>query len=78
MRTASKVRPYPDPEQSVMLSRTFGCIRVVWNRTLAHARARYALDKTSTPQRESDAALTEQPRAPPAARAPRKRPKAHP
>jgi transposase len=48
MRTAYKVRPYPDPEQAVMLSRTFGCVRVVWNRTLAARHARFALDKTST------------------------------
>ncbi|MFG1953492.1 helix-turn-helix domain-containing protein [Micromonospora sp. NPDC048830] len=26
---------YPTPEQAVVLNRTFGCVRVVWNRTLA-------------------------------------------
>lgn len=58
MRTAYKVRAYPDPEQAAMLSRTFGCVRVVWNRTLAARHARYALDKTSTSYRDTDAALT--------------------
>jgi putative transposase len=64
MGTAHKVRAYPDPEQSVMLSRTFGCVRVVWNRTLAARHARYALDKTSTPYRATDAALTAMKRDP--------------
>jgi transposase len=41
MRTAYKCRAYPDPDQAAMLSRTFGCVRVVWNRTLA---ARHAWD----------------------------------
>ncbi|MCK0090012.1 helix-turn-helix domain-containing protein, partial [Rhodococcus sp. F64268] len=34
MRTAYKVRAYPDPEQSALLRRTFGCVRVVWTKTL--------------------------------------------
>src|ERR687895_561000 len=41
MRTAYKCRAYPDPEQAAMLARTFGCVRVVWNRTLAWRHARY-------------------------------------
>ena len=35
MRTAYKCRAYPDPDQQAILARTFGCVRVVWNRTLA-------------------------------------------
>jgi putative transposase len=35
VRTAYKCRAYPDTEQASGLNRTFGCIRVVWNRTLA-------------------------------------------
>ena len=35
MRTAYKCRAYPAPGQASVLSRTFGCVRVVWNRTLA-------------------------------------------
>ncbi|HEX5289245.1 MAG TPA: RNA-guided endonuclease TnpB family protein [Streptosporangiaceae bacterium] len=58
MRTAYKVRAYPDPEQASVLNRTFGCVRVVWNRTLAERHARYQAEGTSTSYRESDAALT--------------------
>lgn len=58
MRTAYKVRAYPDPEQAAMLNRTFGCVRVVWNRTLADRHARYQAEGKSTSYRESDAALT--------------------
>ena len=35
VRTAYRCRAYPDAEQQAVLSRTFGCVRVVWNRTLA-------------------------------------------
>jgi putative transposase len=41
-----------------MLSRTFGCVRVVWNRTLAARHTRYATEGKSTSYRETDAALT--------------------
>src|SRR5271166_5524564 len=58
MRTAYKVRAYPDLEQAAILSRTFGCVRVVWNRTLAGRHARYQTEGKSTSYRESDAALT--------------------
>jgi putative transposase len=37
VRTASKCRAYPDLEQAIVLNRTFGCIRVVWKRTLVNA-----------------------------------------
>ena len=58
MRTAYRVRAYPDPEQAAVLNRTFGCVRVVWNRTLATRQARYATEHTSTSYRDTDAALT--------------------
>lgn len=57
MRTAYKVRAYPDAEQAAMLSRTFGCVRLVWNKTLAARQARYTTRGESTPYREADAAL---------------------
>jgi putative transposase len=41
-----------------MLNRTFGCVRVVWNRTLAARRQRYATEGTSTSYAETDRALT--------------------
>jgi putative transposase len=58
MRAAYKVRAYPDPEQAAILARTFGCVRVVWNRTLAARHARYQAEGKGTSYRESDAALT--------------------
>jgi putative transposase len=41
-----------------MLNRTFGCVRVVWNRTLAARRERYATEGVSTSYAETDRALT--------------------
>ncbi len=41
-----------------MLNRTFGCVRVVWNRTLAARQARWHLEGGSTSCAESDRALT--------------------
>jgi putative transposase len=42
----------------VVLNRTFGCVRVVWNRTLAARRARWHLKGKATSYAESDRALT--------------------
>jgi putative transposase len=64
MRMAYKCRAYPDPNQQVMLARTFGCIRVVWNRTLAARHARWATERKGTSYRETDAALTVMKRSP--------------
>src|SRR5919108_3112068 len=64
MRTAFKCRAYPDPEQAATLARTFGCIRVVWNRTLAARHARYATQGKATSYRETDVALTAMKRLP--------------
>jgi putative transposase len=41
-----------------MLNRTFGCVRVVWNRTLAARRERYVAEGTSTSYAETDRALS--------------------
>ncbi|GAB2808220.1 hypothetical protein GCM10022221_01880 [Actinocorallia aurea] len=41
VRSAFKCRAYPDPEQEAVLNRTFGCVRLVWNQTLAERHARY-------------------------------------
>ena len=41
-----------------MLNRTFGCVRVAWNRTLAARRQRYTTEGTSTSYAETDRALT--------------------
>ncbi|MEV6346757.1 zinc ribbon domain-containing protein [Actinoplanes sp. NPDC051851] len=37
MRSAYKCRAYPTPEQVAAFNRIFGCVRLVWNKTLAKA-----------------------------------------
>ncbi|GAA4240981.1 RNA-guided endonuclease TnpB family protein [Actinomadura meridiana] len=58
MRTAYKCRAYPTPEQAAMLSRTFGCVRVVWNQTLAWRHRRWHQDRVSTNVPQANAFLT--------------------
>jgi putative transposase len=48
MRTAYKCRAYPTTEQASVLNRTFGCVRVVWNRTLAWRQDRYRGEQANT------------------------------
>ncbi|HEY1003461.1 MAG TPA: RNA-guided endonuclease TnpB family protein [Streptosporangiaceae bacterium] len=59
MRTAYRCRAYPDEVQQQLLVRTFGCVRVVWNRTLAARHARYQAEGKGISYAESDRALTE-------------------
>lgn len=58
MRTAYRCRAYPDEQQQAVLNRTFGCVRVVWNRTLARRRARWHAERRGTSYAETDRALT--------------------
>ena len=58
VRTAYRCRAYPGEQQQQVLSRTFGCVRVVWNRTLAARHARWQAERESTSYAETDAALT--------------------
>src|SRR5215472_9206867 len=58
MRTAYQCRAYPDEGQRAALTRTFGCVRVVWNRTLAERHRRWHADHTGMSYAESDRALT--------------------
>ncbi|TVZ03946.1 transposase [Trebonia kvetii] len=58
MCTAYKCRAYPDPEQASVLNRTFGCVRVVWNRTLAWRQDRYRTEQASTSYAQASACLT--------------------
>jgi putative transposase len=58
MRTAYRCRAYPDDEQQAVLNRTFGCVRVVWNRTLARRQARWHREHNRTSYAETDRALT--------------------
>jgi putative transposase len=58
MRTAYRCRAYPNQQQQAVLTRTFGCIRVVWNRTLAARHARWQHQREGTSYAQTDAALT--------------------
>ena len=58
VRTAYRCRAYPDEAQQQVLARTFGCVRVVWNRTLAERRRRWQREHRGTTYAETDAALT--------------------
>jgi putative transposase len=58
VRTAYRCRAYPDEQQQALLRRTFGCVRVVWNRALAARQARWHQAGTGTSYAESDRVLT--------------------
>ena len=59
MRTAYQCRAYPDEAQEQVLSRTFGCVRVVWNRILAERHRRWHAEHKGTSYAETDRTLTE-------------------
>lgn len=59
VRMAYKCRAYPDPEQVAVLNRTFGCVRLVWNRTLAERHRAYHAEGVKTSYKQTDAALAE-------------------
>jgi putative transposase len=59
MRTAYKCRAYPDSEQAGTFARTFGCVRLVWNKTLAERHRAYHAEGIKTSYKQTDAALTE-------------------
>jgi putative transposase len=58
VRMAYKCRAYPDQAQASVLNRTFGCVRVVWNRTLAWRHQRYHAEKAGTNLSQANAYLT--------------------
>ena len=64
MRTAYKVRVYPTEQQAAVLNRTFGCVRLVWNKVLAWRHARYHAEGIKTSYAETDRYLTELKRDP--------------
>ena len=64
MRTAFKCRAYPTPEQAANLARTFGCVRKVWNETLAWRHQRWYGEGLSTNVPEANAHLTAMKRLP--------------
>lgn len=58
MRLGFRCRAYPDESQQAVLARTFGCVRIAWNQTLAARRARYVAERKSTSYAETSRALT--------------------
>lgn len=58
MRMAYKVRAYPTSEQATQLGRTFGCVRLVWNKILDQRHRAYHAHGKKTSYKETDAALT--------------------
>lgn len=64
VKRAFKYRFYPTPEQAAELSRTFGCIRLVWNKALNERQRRYSDEQQSTNYAQASASLTAWKRTP--------------
>ncbi|QYC41240.1 putative transposase [Nonomuraea coxensis DSM 45129] len=58
MKRAYKYRFYPTPEQAGELARTFGCIRLVYNKALEERTRAYTLEGRRISYAESSAMLT--------------------
>ncbi|MEU8251592.1 helix-turn-helix domain-containing protein [Nonomuraea sp. NPDC048916] len=56
--TGYKYRFYPTPEQVEELARTFGCVRLVYNKALQERARAYRLEGRGVSYAESSAALT--------------------
>jgi putative transposase len=55
---AYRCRAYPDQAQQQVLARTFGCVRVVWNRTLSARQARWHTEREGTSYAQTSRLLT--------------------
>ncbi|MGX7729713.1 helix-turn-helix domain-containing protein [Rhodococcus sp. 2H158] len=58
VKRAYKYRFYPSPDQAAELNRTFGCVRVVWNKALDERTRAYATEHRKTTYVQASAALT--------------------
>ncbi|MEU8248291.1 transposase, partial [Nonomuraea sp. NPDC048916] len=58
-KRAYKYRFYPTPEQAFELARTFGCVRLVYNKALEERTRAYRLEGRGVSYAESSAALTQ-------------------
>nr|WP_061296785.1 RNA-guided endonuclease TnpB family protein [Herbidospora cretacea] len=58
VKRAYKYRFYPTPEQAEELARTFGCVRLVYNKALEERTRAYRLEGRKLSYAESSAALT--------------------
>lgn len=59
VKRAYKFRFYPSPEQAAELNRTFGCVRLVWNKALDERQRRYSTEQKSTTYVQASASLTQ-------------------
>lgn len=59
VKRAYKYRFYPSPEQAGLLDRTFGCVRLIWNRALAERTRRYKDEGAPTSYVEAARWLTQ-------------------
>ncbi|WP_196806739.1 helix-turn-helix domain-containing protein [Micromonospora sp. CNB394] len=48
VKRAYRYRFYPSPEQAEQLNRTFGCVRVVFNRALGERTRAWVVDRRRT------------------------------
>ncbi|WP_345002939.1 helix-turn-helix domain-containing protein, partial [Streptosporangium album] len=58
VKRAFKFRFYPTPEQADELARTFGCVRLVYNKALQERTRAYRSEGRKVSYVESSAALT--------------------
>ncbi|MEU8264847.1 RNA-guided endonuclease TnpB family protein [Micromonospora sp. NPDC048999] len=59
VKRAFKYRFYPSPEQAAFLERTFGCVRLVYNRALEARTRAWVVDRQRSTYVQSSAWLTE-------------------
>jgi putative transposase len=59
VKRAYRYRFYPSPEQADLLNRTFGCVRLVWNKALAERTRRYTDEGISATYVDTARWLTE-------------------
>lgn len=57
-RKAFRYRFYPSPDQEQLLRRTFGCVRLVYNKALALRSGAWSAEKRTIKYKELDATLT--------------------
>lgn len=58
VKRAYKYRFYPSEEQTEVLLRTFGCVRLVWNKALEERTRAWAIEQRSVSYSETSAMLT--------------------
>jgi putative transposase len=64
VKRAFKYRFYPTPEQAEQLNRTFGCVRLVYNKALDARTCAYTAERRNISYGQSSAMLTEWKRDP--------------